>query len=323
MFLLPHAAIFLLSISLVWFFAGLLIESVNSVAKRFNSSSFTLAFFVLGFLTSISEISVMVNSSLGKVPEVSAGNLVGASFVILLFIIPLLAILGRGIKLKNTLTGSNLGIALLAVLLPAVLILDGKFTKIEGGVCLLVYGILLFLIHKQRSSSVPKIIEAVEQQLIEKKRATYTDIIKIAVGGSLIFASGHFLVREAVFFAGWMNVPGSVVGLIILSIGTNIPELVIAARAVLKKRSDIAFGDYLGSTLTNTLIFGLLPFLNGNFTIEPLEFLSTAFLLIAGLICFYFFAKSKNIISAKEGLVLLVVYLTFLLVQSANILVKQ
>lgn len=318
MSVLVHLFTFILSAAIIWFFAGLLIESVVIVAKRFHQSGFTVAFFVLGFLTSISEISVMINSSLEGTPQVSAGNLAGASFVILLLIIPLVAIVGNGIQLKNTLHHRNLGIALFAVALPTLLILDGGVNRGEGLICLMVYGTLIYFIRKQRPKSVPQVLEDVEEELTNTRKVTIFNLIKILVGAIFIFVAGHLLVQEATYFSNLLSIPSSIIGLLLLSIGTNIPELVIAVRSVLKGRNEIAFGDYLGSTVTNTLVFGFLPLLNGRFSVEPTEFIVTGILMVIGFIAFFIFAKSKNTITKQEGIALVSIYGIFVLVQIVN-----
>ncbi|QQS23269.1 sodium:calcium antiporter [bacterium] len=318
--LLVHILLFLLSASIIWFFAGLLIESVNNVARRFNQSGFTVAFFVLGFLTSISEISVMVNSTINGTPQVSAGNLVGASFVIILLVIPVVAIVGKDIQLRRTIKRRNLALALITILLPPLLMLDGSVSLREGLICIMFFATLLYLIRSDSRDKVPKIIKEVEQELIDSRKSTAVDIVKIIVGAVFIFVAGHLLVEEAVFLANFLSVPVSIIGLLVLSVGTNIPELVIAVRSILKKRKDIAFGDYLGSSVANVFVFGLLPVLNGRFSVEPTEFIATAALMLVGFTMFYFFAKSQNKISRKEGLVLVSIYVMFVVIQTINLI---
>ena len=312
---ITHLILFLLSLSFIWVFAGLVVDSVDRVAKRFNQSGFTVAFFVLGLLTSISEVSVMVNSAITGTPGVSAGNLVGASFVILMLIIPFLAVAGNGVQLRKTLSKSKLAFALLTVALPAIFLLDGAVSRREGLACILAYVALLYLVQRSSLNSVPAVMEEVEEDLIQKQRATIPDIIKIVGGAVIIFFAGNVLVSESVFFSEALSIPSSIIGLLLLSIGTNVPELVIAVRAIQSKHKDIAFGDYLGSAVANTLVFGILPLITGNFSVERSEFLFSAVLMVLGLFLFYKFARSRNKISKKEGLVLLGVYAAFLIIQ--------
>lgn len=313
---LVHIFFFLFSSAVVWFFAGLLIESVHRIAKRFHRTGFTVAFFILGLLTSISEISVTTSSILEGVPQISVGNLVGASFVILLFLIPFLAVVGRGIQTNHTLSRRNLLLALLTITLPVFCVIDGDVTPREGLLALLTYVTLLFAVRGQKDSI--REVELIEKNIKEKTKA-WTDLAQVLVGGIFIFIAGHFLVEQAIYFAGLLDVPNSLIGLLLLSIGTNVPEIVIAGRAILKRHKDIAFGDYIGSAATNTLIFGVLSIASGRFRVEASEFVATALLMVVGFTFFFFFTQSKNKISRREALVLLSFYAVFLFIQIWNI----
>lgn len=314
---LLHGALFLLSILIIWMMSGILIEATESVAKRYNKPGFAVAFFVLGFLTSISEISVAVNSTLRGVPQVSAGNLVGASIVIFLFIIPLLAILSGRIKLQNAIRPSNLAFALMLVCVPGMLALDSKITVIDSILLLALYATLIYRIRKKETvtKTIGKTMKKVHAQLVQKRRATMIDAAYILIGALLIFFAGKMLVEESLYFTSLLSVPPSVAGLLVLSIGTNVPELIIAIQSVIGKRNDIAFGDYLGSAVANVPIFALLGLANGTFGLDAGEFTWSSAFMIPGLVLFFWFARSKNEISRKEGLWLIAFYACFLVTQ--------
>lgn len=317
--LLQHFFFFLLAAAAIWIFSGLLINSVDRVAKRFHQSGFTVAFFVLGFMTSISEISVMVNSSLNGTPQVSAGNLVGASFIVLLLIIPFLAIIGNGISLKNSFNKLQFALALIVISLPALCLSDGIVSSLEGVICLLGYSILLYFIHKSKPGTVPAVLEEVEKELTNTKGTTTQDLLIMAGGALAIFVSGHVLVEETVYFSGAFGIPSSIIGLIILAIGTNVPEIVIAVRSIKSKRSDIAFGDYMGSGVANAVVFAVLSLVNGTFSVEASEFTAAVILIIISFSALFVFAQSDNKLSRNEGYILISMYAIFVLVQIANV----
>lgn len=316
--ILGHVALFVLSMAVIWFFGGRLVDSTDRMAHRLHKSGFRVAFFVLGFITSISEFSVMVSASLDHAPQISAGNLVGASIVIFLLIIPFLAIRSHGIKLAHTLTKWQLLVALIAVFLPAALMADGIATPNEGIVCLLIYALLVFLMHPRFHASAPvqppvalgEPVGPFDRFLVATK-----DVFGILVGGVIIFFASRVLIDETRFLSQLLSIPGSFIGLLILSIGTNIPELVVAIRAVQKKHTDIALGNYLGSAITNTVLFGVLVLMNGRFTVDAVEFSITSIVTGIGLIAFYWFARSKNLLSRMEGWVLAAMYIVFVLFQ--------
>lgn len=313
--LLTHIAVFLFSAAVIWFFSGVLVESISRVARRFGRSGFSVAFFLLGFLTSISEISVAFNSAIKGTPDLSAGNLVGASVVLLLCIVPLLAIAGGGIGVSKSISSRNLSFALLVIVLPALFSIDGSASPIEALVMLLLYATLLYLIERQ--PPLTKAAEGVKEELedIDKSGSTLSHGLRILGGAAIIFFSGYVLVSEAVYFANTLGAPASLIGLILLSIGTNVPELGIALQAILKRHKDVALGDYLGSASANTVIFSLLVLSTGGFALEATEFRTAFVLLAGGLATFYFFARSNHRLSRKEGVILLFFYAAFLVIQ--------
>lgn len=310
--LISHILVFTLSMGILWLFGGSLVDSIDRIAKKLHKTDFMVSFFVLGILTSISEISVAFNSYINKVPEIAAGNLVGASFVLLLLIVPLLAIFGGGIILHSRIERKVIFPSLIVILLPAFFVIDGLVTDLEGGVLIVSYALFLYIlakdIKKNSSLSVPNIINEDKT----KKVSLFGDIIKILIGMAFIFAAGNVLVKEAVFFSSSLGIQGSLVGLLLLSLGTNIPEITIAIGAISTKRKDIAFGNYLGSSAMNSFIFGCLAFFGGTFRTPNTGFILVASLLALGAILFYVFAKSKNKISRNEACILICFYFAFI-----------
>jgi cation:H+ antiporter len=160
--------------------------------------------------------------------------------------------------------------------------------------------------------------------VLEEKRKTTllalcTDIARIVLGAVAIFVAAHFLVEQAVYLATALSIPASLVGLILLSLGTNVPEIVIAIRSLMRRRADLALGDYLGSATMNTAIFGFLAIGAGTFYLEASEFIMTAVLLTAGLILMYVFTRTRNRLERWEGIVLLCFYVAFIALQAYNV----
>lgn len=316
--ILLHSGLFIGAILVLWLLSGILVEAIDRVARRYEKPGFAIAFFVLGFLTSISEMSVAVNSTIEGVPQISAGNLVGASLVIFLLLIPLLAVVGKGIPIKGILSGSAVFVLLVSVLLPSILMIDGNLTRREGMLLIALYIALVYWVKRtlpRKKNVARKAVRTVEMTLLHHHRATAVDILKMLLAASLIFVAGRFLVDESVYFSSMLGIPASLIGLLLLALGTNIPECVIALRCVTSQHKDIAFGDYMGSAAANVPIIGVLALANGTFAIDAGEFLTTGLFLAIGLTLFFFFARSDREISRKEGALLLALYLLFIITQ--------
>lgn len=322
-----HLLVFLGSIGILTFFAGILVESVDFLAKRLKRSGFSVAFFVLGALTAIDEFSVMTNSTLAGVPQVSAGNLIGSSFIILVLVIPLLAVFGNGVRFKDRLDRRQMFVCLFVILLPALLVLDGDVRVSEGVFALLAYVSLIYFIRdgrwwwQKKGKPAAKVLipEEKEREVLAKKHSVLFSVLKIVGGAIAIFFAGNLLVDEAVYFSELLSVPTSLVGLVLLSIGTKVPEIAIAIRAIHKDNIGIAFGNYMGSAVAMTALFGLLAIFNGGFQVEASNFHLTVVFMIVGFFAFYIFSNSKNDISRKDGIALILLYAAFLFAQIASV----
>lgn len=110
-----------------------------------------------------------------------------------------------------------------------------------------------------------------------------------------------------------------VIGLFLLTFGTNLPELSLVATGIKNKKRDIAFGDILGSTVMHTLVLGFVCIV-APFTM-PDEVRMRATLILLGLVVIFFWwaASSKRDITRREGIVLFVTYIVFVLIELLKI----
>ncbi len=106
-------------------------------------------------------------------------------------------------------------------------------------------------------------------------------VVDIAVGVSVLVIgivvmaySSEKAVGRSVRIASALKVSPLVIGLVLVSVGTDLPEIVNSITSSAIGHGDINVGDSLGSALTQmTLILGLLPFLAGNLRVKKREVL--------------------------------------------------
>lgn len=305
-----HITLFLGASAAIYLCGGVLVDATATLARQLHRTRFIIAFLLLGVVTSLSEASVAIHSALGRVPEVSAGNLVGASLVIFLFLIPLFAILGNGIALQSTFDRKQLLFALLVIASPAFFVFDGELNRVDGAFLVLLYALLVHQLRVTASLSISQV-----GSFFSGKGKKWRIIGQVILAAGVIFIGGRIFVREAVFFSTLLAVPASLIGILVVAIGTNVPELVIGVRAIRQRRKTVAFGDYIGSAAFNTCILGILTTVYGPFGVDRSEFFAVALFLIGGLLAFYWFARSRQAISRLEGVVLFFVYAVFVVWQ--------
>ena len=302
-----HVILYLLSFVAIWMGSGLAIKSVERVSRILRVSFFAVSFIILGIFTSMSEFSVGINSIIRDDPEIYVGNLIGASIVICMLIVPLLAITGSKIKISAEFQGFNLAAALVVIAAPVVLAMDGRIGRTDSVIALVLYGTLILAVQSKRG-----LLERIKSMSQRSSIKMGKELVRILFGVVIIFAAGKYVVEQTVYFADVLNVSPFLISLLLVSVGTNVPELSLVVRSAFRGSNQVAFGDYVGSAASNTFILGVLTLIYGKPVLLTNSYLTSLMFLIVGLGLFYYFARTKNSISRGEGLVLLGLYLMFL-----------
>ena len=146
---------------------------------------------------------------------------------------------------------------------------------------------------------------------IEKGKFSFKDILYIVVGIALIGLSAEVIVNSAVNISKWLGIGEDLIGLTIIAVGTNLPELVTSIVAVRKGEVDIAIGNLVGTNIYNIfLILGLAA------TINPITISSNAFIDIIVLaftsFIVYIFIQHKKDINRKEGIIMILLYIIYI-----------
>lgn len=308
--MLPHIFIYILSFVGIWIGSGLAIGSVERLSKILRVSSFAVSFLVLGLFTSVSELSVGVNAVLENDPEIYVGNLIGASIVIFMLIIPLLAITGNKIKITKEFQGFNLPASLVVVALPVILALDGRIGRTDSIIALSLFGFLVVAVQTRRG-----LFERIQSINSKSSIKVGKELLRIVFGVAVIFIASRFVVEQTMYFSQLLEVSPFLISLLLIAIGTNIPELSFVVRSAFMRSNQVAFGDYVGSASFNTFLLGILTLMYGKPVLLTNSYLVSLLFLVVGLLVFYYFARTKNSISRLEGFALLVIYILFLLTE--------
>lgn len=304
----------MIACTLMWVAAGLIINGVENLAKGIRVNSFIVSFLVLGIVTSVTEMSVGINAIMLKTPEVFAGNLIGASFVLVLFVIPLLVTLHKGVKFHSNFNAEKTFFFLILILASALVTLDGVMSIFDA-----ILLILMFVFFFYFFQHFKKVEDELETKKINNK-SLLINSLKILTGTAIVYFSSETLVEKTIYFAALMHAPTFLVSLFILSIGTNVPELAIAVNSLAQKKPEIALGDYIGSAAFNIFLLGVFSLVSGTFTLDTNHFGMMLPIVAIGFLLFFFFSKSHNKLSFWEGVAILMVYFTYVLVQISDLL---
>lgn len=109
------------------------------------------------------------------------------------------------------------------------------------------------------------------------------------IGFILIFIGGQYLVSSAVNISNFLRLPQMVVGILIVGIGTSIPELAISFYSLAQGHAELLVGNILGSNIANVLLvlgaaacIKSFPAVTSHLKTNTLLILCSAFLLLLG-----------------------------------------
>lgn len=103
----------------------------------------------------------------------------------------------------------------------------------------------------------------------------------------------------------------TLVGLTIVAVGTSLPELVTSIIAAMKKQTEIALGNIVGSIIFNIfLVLGASAVIHP-LTVNPVIFQDVWLMIILTLLLL-FFSRTNFKISKIEGVFMLLIYIIYL-----------
>jgi len=259
---------------------------------------------ILGLITSLPELSLGINATIDHVTALSVGNLLGGIIVMLGLILGASLILNRKITTDGRLTS----------LIPTVLVIfslvifgvDGEYSFWDGIVMVGLYIGLIFYLYRLNHFSDHKHIEINDSNRVGKS------IILAIVGVIGVLITSNWIVGITLNLLNYIQVSQLVIGLVVFSIGTNLPEISIAITSWRKKSSELSLSHLLSSSFTNVLVLGVLTLLRPIVFDTNSAFWIVAIFLALILTLFAYFYHSGKKMDRREGTILLSVYVVFI-----------
>jgi cation:H+ antiporter len=283
-------------------------------------SQLTVGLTIVAFGTSAPELFIAIVSAARGSPDLAVANVVGSNTANLLLILGVAAVI-RPLAMHRTLRWREIPFVLLSVLILAVvandqLLAGGVSPVLSRGDGLVLIGYFAIYMYYVFSVARKK-----DEAVVEKVETTAVPVAALMIvgGGTGLALGGQWIVNGAQAIARSAGLSEALVGLMILSIGTSLPELATSVVAAKEGNTDLAVGNVVGSNILNVLwILGVAA------SITPIDFntmlnVDIWILAAATLIFFLFtFTGGSHKIDRLEGALLLVfygLYLSYIIVR--------
>ncbi len=272
------------------------------LAEGFHLSRYTVGFIVVAFISILPETFIAINSAIQGVPEFGLGTLFGSNVADLTLIFAILIFhAGRSIKIESKVM-KDVRLFPFFILLPLIFGLNGHYSRTEGVALIVVGALFYYLVFKDGIES---------SQTPAESKYKFRNLFGLASSMALLLIGSHFSVASAGVLAQALEVSPILIGLLIVSLGTTMPELFYSLKSVEKKDDDLAIGDVMGSVLADaTIVVGIIALINPFYFPTKIIYVTGSFMIIASLVLMKFM-ESGHAISRREGYMLLTFWLFY------------
>ena len=235
--------------------ADFLVDGASSLAKRHHVSELTIGLTIVAFGTSAPEMVVNIIAAIKGYDNISMGNIIGSNIFNLLLILGISGLI-YPIMVQSKTVWKEIPFSLFAGILLIIVANDAfvfhsseNTIKRYDGIILLFF-FCLFLIYA--FSNMKDVQQIASDQI--KAFSLFKTTLYIILGFAFLIIGGRMVVNNAVGLAKAIKISEKVIGLTVVASGTSLPELATSAVAAVKKRSDLAIGNVIGSNIFNILL---------------------------------------------------------------------
>lgn len=257
-------ALLLLGIFLLLAGGAGLVSGATRLADRWGISPALVGLTVVAFGTSAPELVVNVIGALEDQTSIAFGNVTGSNLANLGLVLGLAALISP-VRLQGQLVRRELALLMLVTSILAVMVLDlalsegdARISRSDGLILLLMFSIIVYisigdLLASRQDPMVLRAQGLEEAMLPAAATSARRDWLLILAGVVGLLLGGQLTISYGAELATLLGMPPVIVGLLVVAIGTSMPELVTSVIAALRREADLCVGNVIGSNLFNIL----------------------------------------------------------------------
>ena len=249
------------SFALLFMSAGFFVKAACGIARVLNISKMVIGIVLVGMATTAPEFFVSVIAAIKGKPEFALGNAVGSVICDDGIALALAAILAPTVIYVNCRVLKVVGIFLLSIdILAYILAKNGTIGRLEGAVFVLILAVYYFFLLKRKdlrfapdSPQNRKRDSEIENLESHEKLELRRLVLLFFLGLAGVVAMSAIVVWSAENIAEYFSVSETIIGLIVLAVGTSLPEISTCVTAAIKGEGEIAVGNIIGADILNVL----------------------------------------------------------------------
>jgi cation:H+ antiporter len=288
----------------LWLGTELTIGGAMAIARRQQLSEFFVGLVILSIGSDLPELAVAVDAGLkGLLGQDASGVVVGTS------IGSVVAQIGFVLGLAGTISWLTLprsfvfrhgSVLLGATILLFALAFDGEITRFEGVLLVAAYG--AYVLALMNGANAP------DEQPRALAGGGLSSWLALIAGLAVVIASSEITVSTVVTIAQTLDISEAVISVLVIGLGTSLPELSISISAILKKRTKLSVGNIIGSNVLDTLLpIGLAAMISGVGFERQLLYFDLPYIFVLTTVVLTFFITRRGV-TRPEGIIILGLY---------------
>jgi len=299
--------IFIIAIAGLIFGADFIINQSERIAVRFNISEVFIGSTLIALGTSLPEMAASMAASLDNKPELAIANAVGSNIINITLVLGVIFIISKPFKPSRNFFAKDSIWALMPIILFLLMSMDGIIGRFDAILLfMLMVAYLLFLLEDAKAEEI--------KMLTQKGKGEFSWIKSFSLlilGFLMVVVGADFAIASASSIAKDRGISEWLIGVLVISFGTSLPELIVSISAALKGKVGMAIGNIIGSNLANTtMVIGGAAMMN-TLHINLEAFYFDISLMTASTIMLIYITANK-LYSKPAGISLIILFVLFM-----------
>jgi cation:H+ antiporter len=279
--------------------------AAEKIGLHLGISSFVVGVVIVSIGTSLPELISSLFAVFNNSSEIVVGNVIGSNITNILLVVGAAALLSKKMIIHYKFTKADIPVLLGSALLLTASLWDGKFEFFEAIILLLLY--IAYIVYTLRLKRKQKI----EIPNGKNKRFEWKIALTLILSSIFIYVGAKYTIESVIILSELLNIGKEIIAILVIALGTSLPELAVSVSAAKKGKADMAMGNILGSNIFNALVVMGIPSLFGPLTIPTgIIYWATPIMVLATFFFIYMIKDKK--ITKTEGALLLVIYSLFI-----------
>ena len=301
--------IFIVSLGVLIWGSDILIEQSEKIALRFGISEYVIGATLVAVGTSLPEMAASITASINHKPDIAVANVIGSNIFNITLVLATVFIIAKSVNPHRDFFAKDSSWALFPVLIFVLMVQDGSFSRFDGFLLiLLMCAYVLFLLRAGKDILIDDDEERSETAaLFDWRKVSLLTLL----GFLCVIVGADYTIESASAIAKSFGVSDWIIGIVMISLGTSMPELMVSVTAALKGKADMAIGAIIGSNMANTtMVLGSAALVNP-IGIDPGKYMFDITTMLVATLMLVFISANK-LYTKPAGISLLIVLALFI-----------